>query len=61
MKAQISTSDLLAPQMTPTIFDTIISLAMKYKTVNLASGFPDWETPEFLLKHTCEAMNSGEN
>jgi len=47
--------------MTPTIFDTIIALAMKYKTANLASGFPDWETPEFLIKHSFEAMNSGEN
>ena len=61
MKAHISSSELLAPLVSPTIFETIMALASKYKAVNLASGFPDWETPEFLIKHAFEAMNSREN
>lgn len=61
MKAQISISNNLSPLITPTIFETIIGLALKHKAINLASGFPDWEIPEFLTRYTYEATLSGEN
>lgn len=40
---------------TQTIFEENTELFLKNKTTNLACGFPDWETPSFVVENLQKA------
>ncbi|EAR99870.2 classes I and II family aminotransferase (macronuclear) [Tetrahymena thermophila SB210] len=57
----IQPSKFMQKLMDPTIFQMVLPLTQKYKAINLASGFPDWETPEFLCNAVTEAFRLPEH
>ncbi|EAR99872.2 class I/II aminotransferase (macronuclear) [Tetrahymena thermophila SB210] len=57
----IQPSKFMQKLINPTIFELIVPLSQKYQSINLASGFPDWETPEFLCNAVTEAFKLPEH
>eukprot|EP01016_Furgasonia_blochmanni_P036021 TRINITY_DN4054_c0_g3_i7.p2 TRINITY_DN4054_c0_g3~~TRINITY_DN4054_c0_g3_i7.p2 ORF type:complete len:415 (+),score=127.01 TRINITY_DN4054_c0_g3_i7:67-1311(+) len=45
----------------PTIFEETALVSIKLGTRNMAQGFPDWPTPQFLLDALTKAISSMEN
>ncbi|EGR32952.1 hypothetical protein IMG5_066080 [Ichthyophthirius multifiliis] len=59
--AQFKCSNNLEKLLEPTIIQKIVTLSKQYDAINLASGFPDWETPEFVSRGLQEAIRKQEN
>jgi len=43
------------------IFEEITMLSLQNQSKNLAQGFPDWETPEFVREYLTQAISKNEN
>lgn len=49
------------PELPPTIFSVMSSLAQQYGAINLGQGFPDYPMTEELIDLVCRAMKEGHN
>ncbi len=49
------------PNVGTTIFTTMSTLANKHNAINLAQGFPDFDTNEYLKERVCHYINTGVN
>jgi len=49
------------PDVGPTIFSVMSSLAQKHNALNLSQGFPNFESDQKLIDLVSSAMNSGHN
>eukprot|EP01035_Chromulina_nebulosa_P022031 gene22031-28516_t len=61
IKNKISTANRLIGFDSPTVWQEFTPLANKHQSVNLGQGFPNWDTPEFIKKALCNAINSNHN
>ncbi|KAL4478032.1 hypothetical protein ABPG72_013471 [Tetrahymena utriculariae] len=59
--SQINPSNNIKPLLQPTVIQSIVRLAIDQKAINLASGFPDWDTPQFVTRSIANASSNGEN
>ena len=49
------------PNLKPSIFSVMSSLAIKYNAVNLSQGFPNFKGDQYLIDLVANAMNDGYN